>query len=216
MVKQILFAVALLITLAVFAWTMRRLFFNFKFTKKLPLDNIPKRIRVTLEVAIGQTKIFRHPVMGLLHALVFWGFLVILAGSVEMVIDGLFGTERVLGFLGPVYDFLFAAGDIFAAIILLSILVFLFRRLFMKVKRFYGPEMKPVSKADANLALSFILLLMVTLLGMNTFYLLEIGFPQCSAYRRLPCKHFLPVFLLASVRKSFISGMSSIGGDIFC
>jgi heterodisulfide reductase subunit C len=33
--------------------------------------------------------------------------------------------------------------------------------------------MKPVSKADANLALSFILLLMLSLLGMNTFYLLE-------------------------------------------
>jgi heterodisulfide reductase subunit C len=173
MVKQILFSITLLMTLAVFAWTMRRLFFNFKFTKKLPLDNIPERIKVTLEVAIGQTKIFRHPVMGLLHALVFWGFIVILFGSIEMVIDGIFGTERVLGFMGPVYDFLFAAGDIFAAIILFSILVFLFRRLFMKVKRFYGPEMKPVSKADANLALSFILFLMITLLGMNTFYLLE-------------------------------------------
>lgn len=172
MTKQLLFALALLITLAVFAWTMRKLFHYFRFTKKLPLKDIPARIMVTLKVAIGQTKIFRHPVMGLLHALVFWGFMVILVGSIEMVIDGLFGTERIFGISGPVYNVIIGSGDVFAAIIVVAILVFLFRRLFLKVKRFYGPEMKPVSKADANLALSFILILMITLLGMNTFYLI--------------------------------------------
>ncbi len=173
MLKQVVFALALLLTLGIFAWTMRKIFQNFSFTKKLPLDNIPKRIKETLVVAIGQTKIFRHPVMGLLHALVFWGFIVILIGSIEMVIDGLSGLERSLGILGPVYDFLIATGDVFAAIILISILVFLFRRLFLKVKRFYGTEMKAVSKKDANLALGFILLLMISLLGMNTFYVLD-------------------------------------------
>ncbi|MBW7846489.1 MAG: 4Fe-4S dicluster domain-containing protein [Bacteroidales bacterium] len=176
MLKQILFAFALVITLAVFAWTMRNIFKYFSFTKKLPLKQIPERIRMTLKVAIGQSKIFRFPLMGLLHALVFWGFLVILFGSIEMVIDGLAGSERALSVLGPVYDFLMATGDIFAAIILVAIVIFLFRRLFMHINRFYGTEMKPVSKADANLALTFILLLMVSLLGMNTFYLLECAF----------------------------------------
>lgn len=173
MLKQILFGVSLLITLAVFAYTMRRLFFNFKFTKKLKIENIAKRLKVTLTVAIGQTKIFRHPVMGFIHALVFWGFMVILFGSIEMVFDGLFGTERFFGILGPIYTVLIAGGDIFAAIITVAIVVFLFRRLFMRINRFYGSEMKAVSKADANIALVFILLLMVSLLGMNTFYVLE-------------------------------------------
>ncbi len=173
MPKQIVFAVALLITLGVFGYTMRNIFRYFSFTKKLPLKQIPQRIRVALKVAIGQSKIFRFPFMGVLHAMVFWGFIVILIGSIEMVIDGLFGTERILGIFGPVYDVVIAIGDLFAAIILLAIIIFLFRRLFMHVKRFYGVEMKPISKADANLALSFILLLMVSLLGMNTFYLLD-------------------------------------------
>ena len=70
-----------------------------------------------MEVAIGQTKIFRRPVMGLLHALVFWGFCVILIGSIEMVIDGLFGTEKALSFLGGFYSFIMASGDIFALVI---------------------------------------------------------------------------------------------------
>ncbi|MDA3942812.1 MAG: 4Fe-4S dicluster domain-containing protein [Bacteroidetes bacterium] len=173
MTAQLIFALTLLFTLGVFAFTMRRIFINFRYTKKKALHNIPARLRETFKVAIAQEKIFRHPVMGLLHALVFWGFIVILFGSIEMVIDGLFGTERVFGFMGWFYNFLMASGDIFAAIITLAILVFLFRRLFLHVKRFYGPEMKPVSKADANLALSFILFLMLSLLGMNTFYLLE-------------------------------------------
>ena len=97
----------------------------------------------------------------------------ILIGSIEMVIDGLFGTERVLSFLGGFYSFIMASGDIFALIIAIAILVFLFRRIFLHVKRFSGIEMKHISHLDANIALTMIFLLMVSLLGMNTFYLLS-------------------------------------------
>ncbi|HEY9113528.1 MAG TPA: hypothetical protein VIN10_02435, partial [Bacteroidales bacterium] len=172
MIKQLVFAISVLITLGIFAWTMQRIFKYFKFTKKKPLDEFGKRFWVMVQVAFFQEKILRKPVIGLMHALVWWGFIVILFGSIEMVIDGLFGTERALFFLGPVYDFIMASGDIFAFIISLAVLAFLFRRLFMHVKRFYGPEMKPVSKADANLALTIILVLMLTLLGMNTSYII--------------------------------------------
>ncbi|MCE1201887.1 MAG: 4Fe-4S dicluster domain-containing protein [Bacteroidia bacterium] len=173
MLKQLLFGLSLLITLGVFAYTMRRLFYNFRYTRPKKLRDFCKRLKITFEVAILQTKIMRFPFAGLLHALVFWGFIIILFGSIEMVVDGLAGTVRVFGFLGWFYDFLTGAGDVFAFIIFISIIVFLARRLFFTVNRFYGLEMKPVSKADANLALSFILLLMVSLLGMNTFYLLD-------------------------------------------
>ena len=108
-----------------------------------------------------------------MHALVWWGFLVILIGSIEMVIDGLFGTERVLSVLGPVYDAITALGDVFALIILVLIILFLIRRIFMHIKRFGGIEMKHISHIDANIALTLILLLMVSLLGMNTFYLVD-------------------------------------------
>ncbi len=170
MIKQLIFLIVLLITLVVFAYSMMRYFRYFEFTKKKPLGNLCKRLWITTKIALFQEKILRRPVVGLMHALVWWGFILILFGSIEMVIDGLTGTEKIFAFLGPVYDFLMASGDVFALIIALAILAFLFRRLFMHIKRFYGPEMKPVSKADANLALTIILALMVTLLGMNTFY----------------------------------------------
>ena len=42
-----------------------------------------------------------------------------------MVIDGLTGTEKVLKFLGPVYNVLMGSGDIFALIVAVSIIIFL-------------------------------------------------------------------------------------------
>lgn len=124
-----------------------------------------------LKVAFGQTKIFRKPVLGLFHALVFWGFCVIIFGSIEMVIDGLTGTEKVLKIFGPVYNVLMASGDIFALLVAISILIFLSRRLFFHIRRFEGIEMKKRSHTDANISLSLILLLMISLLAMNIGYL---------------------------------------------
>lgn len=172
MVKQILFAVSLLLTLGVFTYTVLRLVSFFKFTKaNFPIKDFWKRFSIMMKVAMGQTKIFRRPVLGFLHALVFWGFCVILFGSIEMVIDGLFGIERSLKILGPVHDFIMASGDIFGLLVGISIAIFLFRRLFMHISRFEGIEMKWNSHMDANIALTMILMLMVSLLGMNAAYL---------------------------------------------
>lgn len=171
MAKQIIFAITLLVTIGVFSYTIKRLVSFFRFTKPaFPVRDIGKRINVMLSVAFGQTKIFRKPVIGLFHALVFWGFCVILLGSLEMVIDGLTGTDKVLQFLGPVYNVIMASGDIFALLVGISILIFLSRRLFFHIKRFEGIEMKKISHIDANIALSIILLLMVSLLAMNIGY----------------------------------------------
>ena len=69
------FLAVLLVTLGVFAYTTRKYIGYFKITRgKFPVKQIGRRFGVMMEVAIGQTKIFRRPVLGLLHALVFWGF----------------------------------------------------------------------------------------------------------------------------------------------
>jgi heterodisulfide reductase subunit C len=171
MTKQLIFTIILLVTIGVFAYTINRIVSFFRFTRPaFPVRDIGKRFNVMLRVAFGQTKIFRKPVIGFFHALVFWGFCVILFGSLEMVIDGLTGTERVLKFLGPVYNVIMASGDIFALLVAISIIIFLSRRLFFHIRRFEGIEMKKMTHIDANIALSIILLLMVSLLAMNTGY----------------------------------------------
>jgi heterodisulfide reductase subunit C/nitrate reductase gamma subunit len=172
MAKQIIFALILLVTLGIFAFTIQRLISFFKFTKaNFPIRDFGKRFIVMLDVAIGQTKIFRRPVIGFFHALVFWGFCVILFGSIEMIIDGLFGVEKSLKVFGMLHNFIMASGDVFALLVAISIVIFIIRRLFLHISRFEGIEMKKVSHQDANIALSMILLLMLSLLGMNAAYL---------------------------------------------
>jgi Fe-S oxidoreductase len=171
MTHQIVFIIALVITVGFFSFTISKVAALFRLTKPFPIRDIPKRISIMLKVAIGQTKIFRLPLVGLAHALVFWGFMIVAFGTIEMVVDGLFGVEKSLAFLGGFYDFMMGAGDIFALLVGVSILAFLIRRLAMHVTRLKGIEMKKISKIDANLALLTILFLMVTLIGMNTYYL---------------------------------------------
>ena len=84
MAKQIIFLATLLITLGAFGYTTRRYVQFFKITRGgFPVKQIGRRFGMMMEVAIGQTKIFRRPVLGLLHSLVFWGFLVIIIGSID-------------------------------------------------------------------------------------------------------------------------------------
>ena len=175
MAAQMIFAGLLMLTLAVFTWTINIYVFRFSLTGPHRIRHWGARIRLMLTVAIGQSRIFRRPVIGFFHALTFWGFCVITIGSLEMVADGLAGTERCFAGLGSLYDVVTASGDVFALIVLISILIFLFRRLILKVRRFEGVEMKTKSHIDALVALIMIFLLMVSLLGYNTAYLRSAG-----------------------------------------
>jgi len=171
MIRQIIFAIILLITFSVFFYTISRLISYFRLTKpSFPVRDFGKRFGIMMKVAFGQTKIFRKPVIGFLHALVFWGFCVIIFGSIEMVFDGLTGSEKAFRFFGPVHDFIMASGDVFAFLIAVSIIIFMARRFFFHIKRFEGTEMKKKSHLDAAVALMLILLLMLSLAAMNMGY----------------------------------------------
>ncbi|MFA8299884.1 MAG: 4Fe-4S dicluster domain-containing protein [Hyphomicrobiales bacterium] len=188
MIKQILFILVLIITLAVFFFTIKQLIKNFRLTRPASFSwkEWPARVKMTLDVAFGQTKIFRRPIVGLMHALVFWGFLIITIGSLETVIDGVFNLERSFRGLGVVYDIIMACGDIFALLILIFIIAFIVRRVLMNVKRLKGTEIKAASRKDANIALSLIFLLMVSLLGMNVFYINSSIIEESSYYGVYP------------------------------
>ncbi len=197
MAKQIIFTIILLITLGFFLYTTKRIISFFRLTKPaFPVKNFGKRFNVMLNVAFGQIKILRFPVIGLFHAIVFWGFCVILFGSVEMIIDGLTGSEKILKELGIIYNIFVASGDIFGFLVTISIIIFLSRRLFFHIKRFEGIEMKPISHQDANIALLLILLLMISLNGINSVYY------QYQTINNLPLYGVYPI-------SNFIAGIFS-------
>lgn len=181
--SQIIFVLTLLITIGVFSFSIYRLYLLFKLTKKYTIKNFGKRFLLVLKIALGQTKILRFPFAGILHAIVFWGFLVILFGSIEMIIDGITGYHKSLSILGKLYNIIIAFGDVFAFLITIAVIIFIVRRISRAVIRFKGYEMKTKAHVDALIALTLILILMISLLGMNyteSIYLNESFYPVSS------------------------------------
>ena len=172
MQSSIIFSFILLFALGLFSYNLWKIVRNIRLGKsKNRFDQPLKRTIILLKIAFGQTKLFARPVSGILHALVYWGFLVITIGTLEMMVDGVFGFERVFGVLGSFYDMATASGDVMAVLVLVSCLMFMFRRLFLKIKRFSGKEMKKSSSIDAIVALVIIVFLMTSLLTMNIGYI---------------------------------------------
>src|SRR5262245_55764826 len=137
---QGLFIILTLISFGFFGFTVYRLAKIFRLTKKeFRFDKIGERTVNTLMVAFGQTKMMKRPLAGILHAFVWWGFLVITIGSIEMMIDGITGSKKALSVLGGFYSFVTASGDIFALLIIISCVIFLCRRYLTKPKRFIAP-----------------------------------------------------------------------------
>ena len=167
--NTIIFGITVLLALGILAFSFNRVFKIMKKLKSFKIDQIGKRTGKMLNVAFGQTKILKRPI-GILHALVFWGFLVIFIGTLEIMIDGFAGTERFFGNFGQFYNIITASGDIFALIIAFFVFIFILRRTVIHVARYEGVEMKKKSHLDALFALLLIFLLMISLLGMNVFY----------------------------------------------
>ena len=171
MIKQIVFIFVLLMTVGVFTYTVRRYISFFKLTRSFTISKWRQRLEVFIKVVIGQTKILRYPLAGLAHAFVFWGFCALLFVVVEMIVDGIAATDKAFAFMGGFYNFMTATGDIASFVVFILIIIFLFRRNYMNIKRFQGNEMTHRNHNDAHLALTLILLVVFTLLGMNTFYI---------------------------------------------
>ena len=132
-------------------------------------DHPVTRIRNLLAIGIAQKKIFRDPVAGPMHALIFWGFMVLTAGTIEILISGvfpLFSFARILPTL--LYQAYSASQDIFALLVIAAVGFALYRRLVVHPKRLEGDDLE---HTDALIILSMIAGLMITLLLTNAFLL---------------------------------------------
>jgi Fe-S oxidoreductase len=127
------------------------------------------RLRNVLEIGIAQKKIFRDPVAGPMHALIFWGFMVLTAGTVEILIAGVFPAFSYALFLPrPLYAAYAASQDVFALLVIAAVGFALYRRLVLHPKRLEGDNLE---HTDALIILSMIMGLMVTLLLFTSLQL---------------------------------------------
>lgn len=167
-IPNILFVIALAIGGGFFALNVKKLYRNIKLGRDIDrTDNKPARWRNMAKIALGQYKMVKRPVSGILHVIVYVGFIIINIEVLEIIIDGIFGTHRIFSFLGGVYDFLIASFEILAFLVLISVIIFWIRRNIMRISRFLKPEMKGWPKNDANIILYFEVVLMCLFLTMN-------------------------------------------------
>ncbi|KAA0206334.1 MAG: 4Fe-4S dicluster domain-containing protein [Gemmatimonadaceae bacterium] len=166
--SNVAFLVVLTLAVAAFSYSAQRLYRFLRIGKDEPRWNdLPRRAWNLLSIGIAQRKILRDPVAGPLHALVFWGFVVLTAGSIEILIAGVvpsWSFERILP--GPLHALFVLSQEGFAAFVLVAVSVLLYRRLVVKPARLQGDN---VHSGDAVLILSMIAGLMVTLILTAAF-----------------------------------------------
>nr|WP_317043878.1 4Fe-4S dicluster domain-containing protein [Hymenobacter sp. CRA2] len=169
MVQQILFLLVAVLGIGLFVWQVRKIRANILRGKDREMGGpISERINKTLLVAFGQQKMFKRITPALLHLVVYVGFIVINIEVLEIMIDGIFGTHRVLSFLGPLYSALTGTNEVLGALVVLAVIALWWRRNVKKVRRFTGVEMRAWPLMDANTILYVELILMAALFTMNT------------------------------------------------
>ena len=166
---NIIFIVVLFLGLYFFCRNLYRLYRNINLGKQIDVsDNKKQRFINMFKIALGQGKLIKRPVSGFLHVVVYVGFVIINIELLEIVLDGILGSHRLFaGYLGNVYGYLIGTFEFLALSVLVAVSVFWIRRNLIKLKRFFGDNMKGWPKNDANIILYFEVVLMVLFITMN-------------------------------------------------
>lgn len=131
-------------------------------------DNPAKRWRNLLLLALGQKKMFRNPLVAVMHFVIYAGFIIINVEVLEIGLDGLFGTHRLFApLLGGLYSWLINGFEFLAIGVIFVCVVFLCRRNILKLKRFINKDLDGWPRSDANYILATEIILMTLFLTMN-------------------------------------------------
>ena len=198
---NIIFTFLLIIAVGFFAKNVGRIKRNIYLGKSIDRTDQPKeRWGNMARIALGQSKMVKRPIAGILHLVVYVGFILINIELLEIVVDGIVGTHRIFApFLGGFYNFLIASFEICAALVLIAVIVFWCRRNVIRIKRFWKDEMKGWPKLDADLILYFEVILMGLFLTMNGADLaIQTYYPDAQYYAQagsFPVSQFIaPLF----------------------
>ncbi len=119
-------------------------------------DTVGRRVELEATVVLGQRKLFQRFLPGLMHAFIFWGFLVLLTTILEAMGESIsrgFAIPWVgrMGWLGLIQD-------VFAALVLVGVAIAFFIRKVMRPDRFKGSHLR-----EADYILLWIAAIIVTL-----------------------------------------------------
>ncbi len=168
-VQQVLFALVAVIATWLFArkaWWIRR---NILLGTDADFsDNKSLRWKNLLLLAFGQKKMFRKPLVAIMHLVIYVGFIIINIEVLEIVLDGLLGSHRLFATLPfGIYTFLINTFELLAVGVIVVCVAFLARRNLLKLKRFISRDLDGWPRSDANYILIAEIIIMSLFLTMN-------------------------------------------------
>lgn len=169
-IQQILFVLVTIAAIWFFARKIREIRRNINLGREQDFsDNKPLRWKNLLLLAFGQKKMFRNPLVALMHFVIYAGFIIINIEILEIILDGLLGTHRLFAVsLGDIYTFLINAFEFLAIGVIVVCVIFLARRNIIKLKRFIHNDLDGWPRSDANYILITEIILMTLFLTMNS------------------------------------------------
>jgi Fe-S oxidoreductase/nitrate reductase gamma subunit len=167
--ENAVFLLVLLLAAGFFSYNVQRLLSYLSIAQPDDRSGHPLvRLKNVITVAFLQKKILRDPVAGPMHALIFWGFVVLTVGTIELLLNGSFPAFSYAFLPSQLYSFYSTSQDLFGALVLGAIAFAFYRRLVLHPERLEGDNLE---HSDALLILGAIAGLMVTMFAVNAFEL---------------------------------------------
>jgi ferredoxin len=169
LIQQIVFTLAAVAAIWWFGKNIGRIRRNILLGKEEDYtDHSSARWKNLLLLAFGQKKMFRNPLVAVMHFVIYAGFIIINLEVLEIILDGILGTHRLFAVpLGSFYPIFIDAFEFLAAGVFTVCVIFLCRRNVLKLKRFISHDLDGWPRSDANYILITEILLMTFFLTMN-------------------------------------------------
>jgi ferredoxin len=202
MISSVIFCILLISATGFFYYNARKIRRNILLGRDVELTgNKAERWMTMVRVALGQSKMVTRPVSGIMHILVYVGFVLINIEILEMFVDGVTNSHRSFYGAGAVYNYLIAFFEILALGVFIGVVVFWLRRNVVKVKRFMNSELNGWPRLDANTILITEMFLMTALVLMNAA-------DQNLQLRGNPHYHHAGMFPVSGFFVPMLSGLS--------
>lgn len=209
-IQQLLFVAALAVTIWYISKRVKLISRSIKLGRpENRSDNAGERLKTMLLVAFGQKKMFTNVLVGLMHFVIYAGFVIINIEILEIIVDGILGTHRVFApYITSIYPLLIDVFELLAFGVLAVCVVFLCRRFIARVDRFQQErhrEMTQWPRTDATIILVAEILLMIAFLTWNA---------SDSVLRDRGVGHYgelqgvVPDFLISQYLKPLFAGFS--------
>jgi len=158
----IVLAVLLVVAVGVFAGRCLLLYRLIRLGQPVSrFDDIGKRIELETTVVLGQRKLLQRALPGVMHAFIFWGFLVLLTTIVEAM-GQIASRSFRLPLIGESAGLNFIQ-DLFALLVLVGIGIAFYIRKVMRPDRFEGSHLR-----EADYILLWIAAIILTLFGIKS------------------------------------------------